>query len=64
MKMGSLILKLIFKEHRVQTSFMPREEKMEEAVFVKTQVLSRIPLMISMSKAEFIKLKSTRTTQT
>lgn len=42
---------------------MSREEKMGGAVFVKSQAPSRIPLMISMSKAEaIISLKAMETT--
>lgn len=41
---------------------MSREEKMGGAVFVKTQAPSRIPLVISMSKAEAISLKALGTT--
>ena len=57
-KLGDLILKSFLRKYRVQASFRAREGKMGGAVFVKTQAPSRIPLMISMSKAGAISLKA------
>lgn len=61
--MRVLILKSILRKYRVQASLMSREGKMGKIVFVKTQIPSRTPLMIGMSKAGAVSLKARATMQ-
>lgn len=53
--MGALVVPTyILRNNRVLASFMSREGKVGGVVFIKIQAPRRIPLLISMSKAELL----------